>query len=95
MAKMKFSEDKFVNGECVYSAGKVYEVPVGSVDRWLKRGGVIVGEEQIKLDSEEENVDTEETLDLEQDLDIDDLDDLGDDKVKQKTSTKKKKSSKK
>ena len=50
--KMKFSEDKFVNGECVYQKGKTYDIPNVSVERWLKRGGVIIGEEKQILEPE-------------------------------------------
>lgn len=40
--KMKFKEDKFVDGELTYSAGRTYEIPVASVERWQKRGGELV-----------------------------------------------------
>lgn len=40
--KMKFGEDKFVDGELTYQKGKVYNIPVASVDRWQKRGGELV-----------------------------------------------------
>lgn len=41
---MTFKEDKHVNGVLTYVAGEVYQIPVetGSVERWLRRGGVIV-----------------------------------------------------
>lgn len=43
--KMRFSEHKFYNdlNKPLYEAGKVYEVVgAGFIQRWLKRGGVIV-----------------------------------------------------
>lgn len=40
--KMKFKEDKFVDGVCVYDKDVAYDIPAQSVDRWLKRGGEIV-----------------------------------------------------
>lgn len=46
--KMVFGEDKFVNQECVYNKGEIYDIPNASVDRWIKRGGKIVGEEQVE-----------------------------------------------
>jgi hypothetical protein len=40
--KMRFFEDKFVDGECKFTHGRIYEVPKESVERWLKRGGELV-----------------------------------------------------
>jgi hypothetical protein len=44
MKKMKFFEDKYYNLDIIYQAGQTYEVEDHMVDRWLKRGGVIVEE---------------------------------------------------
>ena len=46
--KMKFTEDKYYNRDVIYVAGKVYDVPDHMVVRWLKRGGEIVVEEEVK-----------------------------------------------
>lgn len=40
--KMKFFEDKFYNLDLKYKKGETYDVPVEMVDRWLRRGGVLV-----------------------------------------------------
>lgn len=47
---MVFAEDKFVDGKCVFAvqSGEPMEVPKESVDRWLKRGGQIVGSDYKK-----------------------------------------------
>ena len=45
---MKFKEDKFVNGEVIYLAGQVYEIPEDKVARRLIRGGEVVEKEVIK-----------------------------------------------
>lgn len=37
--KMIFSEDKFVNGKLAFEKGIVHDMPIGSVNRWLIRGG--------------------------------------------------------
>lgn len=44
--KMIFGEDKFYNNpnEPIYLKGMVYDVPSSMVDRWLKRGGQLVGD---------------------------------------------------
>lgn len=44
MPKMKFDRDHFVNGtsEIRFNKGRVYDIDPKSVDRWLKRGGVLV-----------------------------------------------------
>ncbi len=44
MTKMKFNRDMYYDDRTkpLYSAGIVYEIPHGMVNRWLKRGGVIV-----------------------------------------------------
>lgn len=58
--KMKFTEDKFVNGECVYQHGKTYDIPIVSVERWLKRGGTIVGEKEQLVETEVKKVEVPE-----------------------------------
>lgn len=56
--QMKFFEDTFVNGQCVYQKDSTHPIPVASKDRWLKRGAKLVSdtpeEEAViaKLDSE-------------------------------------------
>ncbi len=40
----------------IYNAGIVYEIPLNMVDRWLKRGGVIVDEPKPKVEEEELSV---------------------------------------
>ena len=44
--KMRFTEDKFVNGVIFANKGEVVDVPNESVDRWIVRGGVIVGDNE-------------------------------------------------
>lgn len=41
---MKFPEDKFVDGKIFANKGEEVEVPKDSVERWMKRGGVLVDE---------------------------------------------------
>ncbi len=50
MPKMRFFEDKYGNDfdKPFYEKGKVYDVPKENVERWLKRGGVLVEEEEAK-----------------------------------------------
>lgn len=40
---MTFREDKFYNGELIYTKGEVHQVPNEMIQRWLNRGGAIVG----------------------------------------------------
>lgn len=42
MPKMKFNEDKYVDGVIAFPKGEVHEVSPASVERWLKRGGILV-----------------------------------------------------
>ena len=42
---MRFGEDKWVNGVRLYIKGEKCEIAPESVERWIKRGGVIVAEE--------------------------------------------------
>lgn len=48
--KMKFAEDKFYDGNLIYEANKIYEVDEanGWAGRWLKRGGIVVKDEEVK-----------------------------------------------
>lgn len=52
MARLLFKQDAKVNGEIVFKAGQVYEISndKGSVDRWIKRGAVLVQEEVKKVE---------------------------------------------
>jgi len=52
--KMKFAEDKFINGKLAFPKGRVCEVPDASVDRWIKRGGEIVTGEEKREEKKEE-----------------------------------------
>ncbi len=47
--KMRFGEDKFYTdpNTPLYLKDEIYDVPGNMVDRWLKRGGVIVTDEVI------------------------------------------------
>lgn len=47
--KMKFSRSMFYNDPQVplYEANTVYEIEPNMVDRWLKRGGVVVTDEEV------------------------------------------------
>jgi hypothetical protein len=56
--KMKFSEDKFVDGELMYEKDKVHDIPEGSVDRWLKRGGELVEKAEEKASSKAPQTDS-------------------------------------
>lgn len=40
--KMRFTSDKMYNFDIKYKKDVVYDVPVAEVDRWLKRGGILV-----------------------------------------------------
>ena len=44
--KMRFKEDKYYNDvhNPLYRAGEIVEVEARMVDRWLKRGGEIIGQ---------------------------------------------------
>ena len=46
MPKMKFAQDHFVDGgdKIRYAKGSTHNVPKESVERWLKRGAIIVGD---------------------------------------------------
>jgi len=48
--KMRFSEDKTYNDELMYEKDVIYDVPLNMKDRWLKRGGVIVTEEEAAME---------------------------------------------
>jgi hypothetical protein len=52
--KMKFSEDMFYNLDLIYNKGHVYEIPENMVERWKKRGGVIVDDagEPVQVDAD-------------------------------------------
>lgn len=52
--KMKFSEDMFYNLDLIYNKGHVYEVPENMVERWKKRGGVIVDDmgDPVQVDAD-------------------------------------------
>lgn len=57
VVKMKFYEDKFYNdpAKAHFEKGKVYEVKgADQIQRWLKRGGVIV-EGQLEVPEQEVN----------------------------------------
>lgn len=61
--KMKFSEHKYYNdlNEPIFRAGEVYELEGAEwIQRWLKRGGVIV-EGNLEMPSAEPNPSTVET----------------------------------
>lgn len=53
--KIRFSEDKFYNGQLLYPKNVVHEIPeeLGQAARWLKRGGVEVKEETKVVVKEE------------------------------------------
>ena len=57
--KMTFTEDKFYNDECLYLAGKVYEIPDDKYTRWLNRGGIPVEEKVETAPVKEETVKAE------------------------------------
>lgn len=53
MAKVKFVKDAFVSGELFAKKGDIKDIePSSSVNRWLKRGHELVGEENKVLVSE-------------------------------------------
>jgi hypothetical protein len=58
--KLKFLVDGVVNGEVVFKAGEIYDIPVetGSVTRWLKRGAVEVEEvlDEVEKKTEQEEI---------------------------------------
>jgi hypothetical protein len=58
--KLKFSDDKFYGGECIFVAGKVYEVDEkgGWAARWIKRGGIEVAECPIVVAAPIKNYET-------------------------------------
>lgn len=51
--RMRFNADMFYNEECIYQNGKEYDVPLNMVDRWLKRGGIIVKDSREALKESE------------------------------------------
>lgn len=55
--KIRFKEDKFVDGKLAFEKDKVHEIPVetGSAARWLRRGG----EEVKELTKEEKKAQKE------------------------------------
>lgn len=57
--KIKFIKDAYVNGEHVFSAGKVYEIEAHtSAERWIRRGvaEVFVEAPQPKEETQKESV---------------------------------------
>lgn len=59
LKKIKFNVDMIYDGNVLYEAGKVYEVPVetGSFQRWLKRGAEeVLDNQEVKEDSKEDAV---------------------------------------
>ena len=58
--KMRFSSDASANGKILYKAGEVVDVPIRSVDRWLKRGGVIIRTEEDLKEVEERDKQAQE-----------------------------------
>lgn len=47
MPKMKFHEDKFVDGKVFAHKDEVVDVADESVHRWIKRGGQLVEEKSV------------------------------------------------
>ncbi len=45
MPKLKFTRDGFVDGKCIYPAGTIHEIGEASVDRWVRRGAVVIESE--------------------------------------------------
>lgn len=57
--KLKFLDDKYVDGKLAFKANEVYEISdeKGSATRWLKRGAVKVEEtKKVEQDKAESNV---------------------------------------
>lgn len=52
--KMFFTSDQYWNLQLLYSGGQSYDVPEDKVERWLKRGAVIVSEEPEVLKPKQE-----------------------------------------
>lgn len=48
--QMRFPKDMFYNDLTVpiYKGGEICDVPESTVDRWLKRGGVLIKDEELK-----------------------------------------------
>ena len=65
--KMRFSEDKTYNGELIYEKDVIYDVPLNMSDRWLKRGGVKVSEDEAEMEAAMEK-EIEKTGDMPDDL---------------------------
>lgn len=49
---MRFSEPKFYNGELIYDQKQVVEVPNDMVDRWIRRGGVVINSKETLAEVE-------------------------------------------
>jgi hypothetical protein len=67
--KLKFLQDGFVNGQCVFKAGQTYEVDNthGSADRWIRRGALpVVEKEMIVLPVSKLQEDVEKATQVEQ-----------------------------
>ena len=48
--KMKFHEDKYVDGKIFARKDKEVDVELQSVDRWIKRGGTIVDSDPVEVE---------------------------------------------
>lgn len=61
--KMYFKDEKVYNGEFLYPAKQISEVPNAMVDRWLKRGGVLASslEEVEVIETPEQSEETDQT----------------------------------
>ncbi len=57
-SKMKFNRPMYLTDRNIplYMPGKVYDVPGKMVERWLKRGGVIVKDEVKKVEVKKDTV---------------------------------------
>lgn len=45
---MVFNQDKLVDGKVTYLKNVVYKIPQASVERWIKRGGVVLTDAEGK-----------------------------------------------
>lgn len=59
--KLRFKEDKFVDGVLTFKAGEIYDIPEagGSAVRWLKRGAEVVEETPVAPEVKAEVVEAE------------------------------------
>ena len=67
--KLYFTKDGFIDGVLVFAKGQTHEVPLTSVERWIKRGATVEPlEEEVTPVEPVLEEEVEETLEEEEEL---------------------------